>query len=161
MLPGSARINVYYTPLVAASASGPAASAGGYTDALGNTVTDLGCYIDDVLNRTMGNTPSANSGFIATAVTPQNCALACTKSGYGYAGLEYGVECYCSATAPATSLKAALNTQCNMVRRQFPLDPPHLSDIILHDILVAVLYVWLSHRLVRVMPPTSVAAHHG
>ncbi|KZV83066.1 WSC-domain-containing protein [Exidia glandulosa HHB12029] len=52
--------------------------------------TILGCAPDDINARVMSSERYANG-----AMTPKVCAAYCQEHGFGYAGVEYGSECFC------------------------------------------------------------------
>jgi len=53
----------------------------------------LGCYIDSVQARTLGNGMQVPGG--ANYMTNEACTAVCQSSGYTLAGTEYSGECYC------------------------------------------------------------------
>ncbi|CAG7849956.1 SubName: Full=Uncharacterized protein {ECO:0000313/EMBL:CCA67329.1} [Serendipita indica DSM 11827] len=65
--------------------------------------TSQGCYADSVQARIMTGV-AANE-----EMTVETCIDTCIAAGYEVAGVEYGTECYCSATLPAESNKATDN----------------------------------------------------
>ncbi|KAG9005542.1 hypothetical protein FRB94_001469 [Tulasnella sp. JGI-2019a] len=67
----------------------------------------LGCYIDSGSSRTLGAYTVTTS-----TMTNAQCVQTCSGLGYAYAGTEYGNECYCGNTLPA-SLKDATTADCN------------------------------------------------
>lgn len=56
----------------------------------------LGCYKDSFSKRIL------NGGMTSfkTHLGKQKCLMLCTESGYLYAGLQYGVECFCGSERP-------------------------------------------------------------
>lgn len=60
-----------------------------------------GCYTD-LAN---GNRLLPNKVSYAGDMTPGKCLDACKAGGYGFGGLEYGKECYCSVIAPNATAK--------------------------------------------------------
>lgn len=80
-----------------------------------NSFASQGCYTDSVHARIM--TPISVEG----SMTVEKCIDACAASSYTVAGVEFGAECYCTATLPAESLKATDN--CNVPCAG---DPAHL-----------------------------------
>lgn len=66
---------------------------GNYTNALGNSVTLLGCYADYTSNRTLPYivTPGTD-GVNLDLLTPQICNSACYAAGSNYFGVEYSRE---------------------------------------------------------------------
>lgn len=70
------------------------------------TASYVGCYIDSA-NRIMTSTS------LATNATVDGCVHACQSSGNTFSAVEYGGQCYCSSTAPASTLKT-IDSQCNM-----------------------------------------------
>ncbi|XP_073968810.1 xylosyltransferase oxt [Rhodnius prolixus] len=75
----------------------------------------LGCYQDDKVSRLLNgfytNMKSTNS--------PTNCMNLCLQSGFPYAGVQYGSECFCGAVEPPSSAKLP-DSSCNM---KCPADP--------------------------------------
>jgi hypothetical protein len=67
------------------------------------------CYTDSVQARTLTGSvyTSANS------MTQESCVGYCTSLSYGYAGVEYSGECYCSNYIASTGLPAAIS-DCSM-----------------------------------------------
>lgn len=62
-----------------------------------------GCYTDSVQARIM------NQVGVDDQMTVETCIDTCIAAGYHVAGVEYGNECYCSATLPVESAKATDN----------------------------------------------------
>lgn len=58
-----------------------------------------GCFMEAVDARAM----NAYSFTSTTSMTVELCVNTCLGKGYGYAGVEYGSECYCSNVLPATA----------------------------------------------------------
>lgn len=77
----------------------------------------LGCYVDSTTSRLLA---SRVYTLKAEVITPSTCLDACTLMGLPYAGVEYGQECYCSATAPKVFTGSVLDAafgrsgDCNM-----------------------------------------------
>lgn len=72
--------------------------------------TFQGCFTDNANNRTLG-------GFAFTSsknMTVENCIRGCNENGYSMGGVEYGTECYCGGSVPATSLLAS-NASCEVM----------------------------------------------
>ncbi|XP_014257441.1 xylosyltransferase oxt [Cimex lectularius] len=69
----------------------------------------LGCYQDDKISRLLKeyyiNLKSTNS--------PENCINICLQSGFPYAGVQYGSECFCGVSEPLSSAKLP-DSSCNM-----------------------------------------------
>lgn len=66
---------------------------------LGTTFVYQGCYPDTSGTRFLANGKNINQN------TPLACATACYADGYEYAGVEYGIECWCTHTLnPAISV---------------------------------------------------------
>lgn len=74
-----------------------------------NSWTSLGCYVDSATDRTL-SVPTQTDGGDA-AFTVELCLDACQANGYGYGGVEFGVECYCSRDAPQ---QVATDGRCSM-----------------------------------------------
>ncbi|XP_066282938.1 beta-1,3-glucan-binding protein-like [Branchiostoma lanceolatum] len=72
---------VFWTPLALLAVLGHATSQGTY----------LGCYID---HEDVRDFPYVVTW---TDLTPQKCIRHCSDLGFDYAGLQYGVECFCGA----------------------------------------------------------------
>lgn len=75
---GPNRLNLFSTGISPATNPGPS----GWKS--------LGCYSDSTNSRTLKNAESIPGG-----VTVAKCTAKCQQIGYLYAGVEYGVECYC------------------------------------------------------------------
>ncbi|OCK86428.1 WSC-domain-containing protein [Lepidopterella palustris CBS 459.81] len=58
--------------------------------AAGPAWVQLGCYSDQVYQRTL-----ANLGAFTGDLTIEKCLASCSTAGYSLAGVEYGVECHC------------------------------------------------------------------
>ena len=71
--------------------------------------TQLGCYRDEKEFRLLSgyfiNFKSTN--------TPDKCVQLCLQSGFPYAGVQYGSECFCGADPPTDANKLA-DSSCNM-----------------------------------------------
>ncbi|KAJ7624338.1 hypothetical protein DFH06DRAFT_1305196, partial [Mycena polygramma] len=69
--------------------------------------TYLGCYPDNVNDRTLNGYGETDW----TTNTVENCQATCSARGFAYAGVEFGVQCFC-----ASSIKSGVNTggTCNM-----------------------------------------------
>lgn len=69
----------------------------------------LGCYRDEKEYRLLSgyfiNFKSSN--------TPDKCTQLCLQSGFPYAGVQYGSECFCGADAPPEAAKLP-DSSCNM-----------------------------------------------
>ena len=67
-----------------------------------------GCYVDGTYGRILNNQQPDNA-----KLTVESCVATCIGLGYGIAGMEYGVQCFCDSF---TRNQAALTTndQCNM-----------------------------------------------
>lgn len=69
----------------------------------------LGCYRDEKKFRLL-------SGYFInfkTSNTPEKCVQLCLQSGFPYAGVQYGSECFCGTDVPPDSAKLSDST-CNM-----------------------------------------------
>ena len=69
--------------------------------------TNLGCYQDDSSRVLTVSQPTDSSLTIA------KCLAKCSGLGYAYAGVEYGIECYCGSSLRSNAVKAPQN-ECNM-----------------------------------------------
>ncbi|XP_054261821.1 uncharacterized protein LOC128985882 [Macrosteles quadrilineatus] len=98
---GDETISVYTTKL--ATSESPAQESGGQV-----TENYVGCYKDNVNDRLL-------SGFFKELQknSPEQCRNTCFKLGYLYAGVEYGVQCFCGDTHPLPSLLRDAS-QCSM-----------------------------------------------
>lgn len=71
--------------------------------------TQLGCYRDEKEFRLLSgyfiNFKSSN--------TPDKCVQLCLQSGFPYAGVQYGSECFCGADLPPDAVKLP-DSSCNM-----------------------------------------------
>lgn len=69
----------------------------------------LGCYRDEKEYRLLSgyfiNFKSSN--------TPSKCVQLCLQSGFPFAGVQYGSECFCGSDLPAETVKLA-DSSCNM-----------------------------------------------
>ncbi|XP_030372520.1 xylosyltransferase oxt [Scaptodrosophila lebanonensis] len=77
--------------------------AGNYT-----ANVSLGCYRDEKDHRLLG-------GYFVSFKTynsPSRCVELCLQSGYPYAGVQYGRECFCGFDAPPTATKLP-DSSCN------------------------------------------------
>ncbi|PQE21948.1 glycoside hydrolase family 3 protein [Rutstroemia sp. NJR-2017a WRK4] len=63
------------------------------------SILHLGCYSDGS-TRTLNGSMTTNTN----TNTPQECALTCHASGYQYAGLEYGRECWCGSNISSSGV---------------------------------------------------------
>ncbi|CCC06458.1 hypothetical protein SMACR_04850 [Sordaria macrospora] len=99
---GPSKLSIFYS----SAAVGPQANPGV------NGFSHLGCYSEGTTGRTLtfavGTIPGAT-------MTVDKCTAACNTSGYKYAGVEFGGECFCgnrisNGGAPATS---GCNMLCN------------------------------------------------
>jgi hypothetical protein len=70
-----------------------------------NGYTYRGCYVDSA-TRVLGKYVSASD-----AMTQDLCVSTCAKRGYGFAGVEYGRECWCGSSMPSVSAPAG---DCDM-----------------------------------------------
>lgn len=66
-----------------------------------------GCYTDDGNSRTLYDGFTANDN-----MTPESCVSFCSASGYPFAGVEYGRECFCSRSI-AVSASLVDDSACN------------------------------------------------
>ncbi|KAJ7482399.1 WSC domain-containing protein [Mycena galericulata] len=57
-----------------------------------------GCFSDSVSTRALPHEETIPGG-----VTVESCTSACKANGFGVAGLEYGLECWCSNSLPTSS----------------------------------------------------------
>lgn len=79
------------------------------TDYKGETLNFVGCYSDNSTDSPAHRTFAIRDNTIdGAAMTPQKCALACQLNSETlnavYSGVEYGGECWCSTTPPASEL---------------------------------------------------------
>ena len=75
----------------------------------------LGCYSDDVKDRTLKNVKRSSQS--TGPMTVNVCTLLCSNAGYGLAGLEFGDECFCDnklGSSAKVSTGPALYSGCNM-----------------------------------------------
>ncbi|KAF2216074.1 hypothetical protein CERZMDRAFT_65437, partial [Cercospora zeae-maydis SCOH1-5] len=63
----------------------------GLKDCLAQTWTYRGCFLDDPAKRTLKLFTNTNNN----DQTIQSCTGTCASLGYGWAGVEFGHECYC------------------------------------------------------------------
>ncbi|KAJ7479209.1 glycosyl hydrolase family 71-domain-containing protein [Mycena latifolia] len=112
---GGNRINVYFaavglgtTTSVSTTTTSPAATATS-TSVAGVSWNYLGCYPDPNSPRTLssGISTSTNTNSVST------CLTTCKNAGYVYAGVEYGVECWC-ASAMTAGVSATSEGECGM-----------------------------------------------
>ncbi|KAJ7508871.1 glycosyl hydrolase family 71-domain-containing protein [Mycena galericulata] len=71
--------------------------------------TYLGCYPDPNSPRTLNNGIHTST----STNTVSNCLTTCKNAGYPYAGVEYGVECWCASTMTG-GVTIASPGDCNM-----------------------------------------------
>lgn len=70
----------------------------------------LGCFQDEQANRLLGGYYVNNKGLN----TPKKCIEMCLQSGFMYAGVQYGNECFCGHSQPPSTAKLA-DSSCNML----------------------------------------------
>ncbi|KAJ6475652.1 WSC domain-containing protein [Mycena vulgaris] len=58
-----------------------------------------GCFSDRVTSRAL-----PHQEIISGGATVETCTAACKASGFGVAGLEFGLECWCGSSLPTSSL---------------------------------------------------------
>lgn len=68
------------------------------------TWTNLGCYTDNTLSRTL------NTSVLVAGNTVERCQNACANRGFTHAGVEFGSQCFCGT---AVQNSPSLSTQCN------------------------------------------------
>ncbi|OCF37563.1 hypothetical protein I316_00689 [Kwoniella heveanensis BCC8398] len=104
MCGGSSRLNVFRSPSAPTTTVTPSAFP---TASLPSGWKSLGCNVDSgdkrVLNK--GSTTSANN-------TIPSCIASCAKQGFAYAGVEYGVECWCGTAASLSPATDGCNVPC-------------------------------------------------
>ncbi|KLO15166.1 WSC-domain-containing protein, partial [Schizopora paradoxa] len=71
--------------------------------------TSLGCYTDDVSDRTLNIISMSD----ASGMTGDECISYCGGKGYSFAGTEYSQQCFCSNSLN-TDASAADESSCNM-----------------------------------------------
>lgn len=69
----------------------------------------LGCYRDEKDSRLLAGYFTS----FKTSNSPSICVELCLQSGYPYAGVQYGRECFCGFDAPPSSAKLP-DSSCNM-----------------------------------------------
>lgn len=69
----------------------------------------LGCFQDEQVNRLLGGYYVNHKGINS----PKKCMDVCLQSGFVYAGVQYGSECFCGNTAPPSTAVLA-ESSCNM-----------------------------------------------
>ncbi|KAH7126789.1 hypothetical protein B0J11DRAFT_526490 [Dendryphion nanum] len=102
---GPNRLTLYNTTI-------PVGPTGPFVNPGVNGFRSLGCYSDNVNDRTLSTGMGTGGG--AGSLTAALCTSACDAAGYFYAGLEYAGECYCGNTL-ATGAKLEDASGCNMV----------------------------------------------
>lgn len=70
----------------------------------------LGCFQDEQANRLLGGYYVNNKGIN----TPRKCIEMCLQSGFIYAGVQYGSECFCGYSQPPSTVKLA-DSSCSML----------------------------------------------
>uniref|UniRef100_A0A2M4BCE2 protein xylosyltransferase n=2 Tax=Anopheles marajoara TaxID=58244 RepID=A0A2M4BCE2_9DIPT len=70
---------------------------------------ELGCFRDEKAFRLL----SSYYTRFKTNNTPERCILLCLQSGYPYAGVQYGHECFCGDETPKVAAKLP-DSSCNM-----------------------------------------------
>lgn len=78
------------------------------TTNLASQFQQVGCYADSTSARTFND-----YYFSSGDASVEFCAQTCTSKGFAYSGVENGYECFCSATAPASTKLDS--TSCNVV----------------------------------------------
>ncbi|KAF5325137.1 hypothetical protein D9619_009969 [Psilocybe cf. subviscida] len=68
----------------------------------------FGCYTDNTSSRTLKTAATSD----VTNMTIEECIAFCTPTGYTFAGLEFGRECFCDFNIEATGVPAT--NGCNM-----------------------------------------------
>ena len=74
----------------------------------GNYVS-LGCFKEGKTERALGGL-----AFRDPAMTPELCINGCEQQGFGFAGVEYATECYCSNLPSNQTMHAPIG-ECNML----------------------------------------------
>ncbi|KFY89652.1 hypothetical protein V500_05562 [Pseudogymnoascus sp. VKM F-4518 (FW-2643)] len=92
--------------LLLLSAVTPSLAASVNTASLPANWSYKGCYVDSVAARVL-----SGSAYNSDTQTEAACASYCGTKGFKYAGVEYGVECYCGNTLTST---VADETTCSM-----------------------------------------------
>jgi len=69
----------------------------------------LGCFQDSFTKRLL----QGHLVKLKTQNSPSVCTEVCSKSGFSYAGVQYGVECFCGNSRPEPS-SALENSKCSM-----------------------------------------------
>lgn len=69
----------------------------------------LGCFQDEQTNRLLGGYYVNNKGTNSVG----KCIEICVQSGFTYAGVQYGNECFCGSSAPPSTAKLA-DSSCHM-----------------------------------------------
>ncbi|KAJ6515444.1 WSC domain-containing protein [Mycena sanguinolenta] len=83
----------------------------------------VGCFSDSVSARQLAHQQTISGG-----VTVESCTAACKTSGFSFAGLEDGQECWCGSSVPTSSLgNSACATACVANTREFCGGPSKLS----------------------------------
>lgn len=73
----------------------------------------LGCYTDNVVNRTLSYGATTLGG--PANMTVANCVAECKRQNYQYAGVEYAQECYCGNSLPNSYLAPDGMAGCSRV----------------------------------------------
>jgi glucan endo-1,3-alpha-glucosidase len=68
---------------------------------------NLGCAVDS-WNRVL-----SNGGVNDYSLTIDKCLISCEEGGYAYAGLEYGLECWCGNTI-ASTVEFSADSECDV-----------------------------------------------
>ncbi|WVQ97816.1 hypothetical protein IAU59_004931 [Kwoniella sp. CBS 9459] len=101
---GSSRLNVFRSPSAPTTTVTPSAYP---TASLPVGWKSLGCYVDT------GDKRALNRGSITSSnTTIPNCIAGCAGQGYAYAGVEYGVECWCGTAANLTPASDGCDVPC-------------------------------------------------
>ncbi|KAF2007335.1 copper radical oxidase [Amniculicola lignicola CBS 123094] len=131
---GPSRLTMYNTTL-------PTGPIGPFINPGVNGFGYLGCYVDSVNTRTLGNGMQTTGG--AGSLTVALCTSACHAGGYKYSGVEYSGECYCddeirNLGAPADASGCSMSCNGNSTEfcggsnrlslYQFGYKPPVLSS---------------------------------
>ncbi|WRT64077.1 uncharacterized protein IL334_001005 [Kwoniella shivajii] len=108
----TASVSVNSTDSVSVTASATTTAAYPiYTDATDSSEWySLGCAVDSSDRILQG---TSKVGF--TGMTVDKCLSFCEDAGFKYAGAEYGDECYCSNTLPASIQYIDADSNCNVV----------------------------------------------
>ena len=71
------------------------------------------CFVDEATRRLPEGVHASDQDKFTSSNTPEFCVNACKEKGFGFAGVEWGKQCFCGNTEPAVDKKVPAS-ECNM-----------------------------------------------